>query len=126
MFDFLDSDWFVITLEIIFVILIVFDIKKYKETRKKEYITNIVLTIGFAIWTLYPMYKSYFGWQETQKVEMLSTCNSDENQTLCKQVDDAIFKNYTYEEYKVLDKNSTEFKEFIKETKEDILDDSWF
>ena len=126
MFDFLDSDWFVITLEIIFVILIVFDIKKYKETKKKEYITNIVLTIGFAIWTLYPMYKSYFGWQETQKVEMLSTCNSDENQTLCKQVDDAIFKNYTYEEYKVLDKNSTEFKEFIKETKEDILDDSWF
>ena len=126
MFDFLDEDWFIITLEIVFLILIFYDIKKYRDTKKKEYITNIVLTIGFAIWTLYPMYKSYFGWEESQKSELLTTCQDDANQTLCKQVDDAIFKNYTYEEYKVLDKNSTEFKEFIKETKEDILDDSWF
>lgn len=93
---------------------------------QEEYITNIVLTFGFAIWTLYPMYKSYFGWEDSQKQEMLSTCNDDTNVTLCKMLDDAIFKNYTYEEYKVLDKNSTEFKEFIKETKEDVLDDSWF
>ena len=126
MLDFLDSDWFIITLEIVFLILISYDIKKYIETKKKEYIVNIVLTIGFAIWTLYPMYKSYFGWEDVQKKEMLSTCQDDDNKTLCKKVDDAIFKNYTYEEYKVLDKNSTEFKEFIKETKEDILDDSWF
>ena len=126
MFDFLDSDWFVITLEIVFLILISYDVKKYLQTKKKEYITNIVLTIGFAIWTLYPMYKSYFGWEELQKQEMLSTCHDDTNETLCKQVDDAIFKGFTYEEYKIIDKNSTEFKEFIKEAKEDILDDSWF
>jgi hypothetical protein len=126
LFDFLNEDWFVITLEIVFLILIIFDIKKYKETKKKEYITNIVLTIGFAIWTLYPMYKSYFGWEESQKQEMISTCQNDKNKTLCKQVDDAIFKGFTYEEYMNLDKNSTEFKEFIKEAKEDILDDSWF
>jgi len=126
MFDFLDSDWFIITLEIVFVILIAYDVKQYMKTKKKEYITNIVLTLGFAIWTLYPMYKSYFGWEESQKTEMLSTCQEDRNETLCKQVDDAIFKNFTYDEYKLLDKNSTEFKEFIKETKEDILDDSWF
>ena len=44
MFDFLDSDWFIITLEIVFVILIAYDIKKYIETKKKEYITNIVLS----------------------------------------------------------------------------------
>ena len=126
MFDFLDSDWFVITLEIVFLILIVFDIKKYKATKKKEYITNIVLTIGFAIWTLYPMYKSYFGWQDRQKQEMDSTCYKDVNDTLCKCVDDAIFKGYIYEEYKVLDKNSDKFKEFVKDAKEDCLDDSWF
>jgi len=120
MFDFLDSDWFIITLEIVFVILIAYDVKQYMKTKKKEYITNIVLTFGFAVWTLYPMYKSYFGWEESQKIELLSTCQNDENQTLCKKVDDAIFKSYTYDEYKVLDKNSTEFKEFIKETKEDI------
>jgi len=126
MFDFLDSDWFIITLEIVFVILIAYDIKKYKETKKKEYITNIVLTFGFAVWTLYPMYKSYFGWNETQKQEMLSTCVDVNDSKLCACVDDAIFKGYVYEEYKALDKNSTEYIEFIKESKEDCLDDSWF
>lgn len=126
MFDFLDEDWFIITLEIVFLVLIIYDIKKYKETKKKEYITNIVLTIGFAIWTLYPMYKSYFGWQEAQKTEMLSTCKDTNNTKLCKCMDDAIFKGYTYEEYKVLDKNSSEFKDFLKESKEDCQDDSWF
>ena len=72
------------------------------------------------------MYKSYFGWEDGQKQEMLSTCHDDTNETLCKMVDDAIFKSYTFEEFIKLDKNATEFKEFIKETKEDILDDSWF
>ena len=126
MFDFLDEDWFIITLEIVFVILIIYDIKKYKETKKKEYITNVVLTLGFAIWVLYPMYKSYFGWNETQKQEMLVVCVDSNNSELCKCVDDAIFKGYDYEEYKALDKNSTEYKEFVKEAKEDCLDDSWF
>lgn len=125
MFDFLDSDWFIITLEIVFLILIIYDVKKYIETKKKEYITNAVLTIGFAIWTLYPMYTSYFGWDETQKKEMLSTCGDSNTSGLCKCVDDTIFKEYTYEEYKALDKNSNEYTEFIKETKEDCLDDSW-
>ena len=126
MFDFLDSDWFIITLEIVFVILIIYDIKKYRETKKKEYITNIVLTFGFAVWTLYPMYKSYFGWDEMQKKEMLSTCVDSNNSELCKCVDDAIFKEYVYEEYKILDKNSSEYKEFVIEAKEDCLDEPWF
>ncbi|MCD6173467.1 MAG: hypothetical protein J7J96_06715 [Sulfurimonas sp.] len=124
MFDFLDSDWFIIMLEIVFLILIAYDIKKYKETKKKEYITNIVLTIGFAIWTLYPMYKSYFGWEESQKQELISTCQDVNNTELCKCVDDRIFKEYVYEEYKALDKK--ELDEFIKESKEECLDDSWF
>ena len=126
MFDFLDSDWFIITLEIVFVILIAYDIKKYVETKKKEYITNIVLTAGFAIWTLMPMYTKYFGWDETQKQEMLLTCVDSNNSELCQCVDDTIFKEYVYEEYKAIDKNSTEYKEFIKETTEDCLDESWF
>lgn len=126
MFDFLDSDWFNIGLEIIFVILISYDIKKYVQTKKKEYITNIVLTIGFAVWTLYPYYKSYFGWNEKQKTKMISTCQTDANQTLCKCVDEKIFKEYVYEEYIVQDKNSTEFQEFIHDAKKDCSDDSWF
>ena len=126
MFDFLDSDWFIITLEIVFVILIIYDIKKYVETKKKEYITNIVLTAGFAIWTLMPMYTKYFGWEETQKEKMLAVCVDSNNSELCQCVDDTIFKEYVYEEYTALDKNSTEYKEFVKEAKEDCLDDSWF
>ena len=41
-------------------------------------------------------------------------------------MDDAIFKNYTFEEYRCLDKNGSEFKKFLKETKEECEDDSWF
>jgi hypothetical protein len=126
LFDFLDSDWFNIGLEIVFLILISYDIKKYFETKKKEYILNIVLTIGFAIWVLYPYYKSYFGWNETQKQEMISTCADVNNTKLCKCLDEAIFKEYVYVEYKALDKNSSEYKEFLTDAKEECLDDSWF
>ena len=126
MFDFLDEDWFIIALEIAFVILIAYDIKKYRETKKKEYITNIVLTAGFAIWVLYPMYTKYFGWEDNQKSEMISVCNDSNNTELCKCVDNTIFKEYTHIEYNALDKNSTSYIEFIKDTKEDCLDDSWF
>jgi hypothetical protein len=129
LFDFLDSDWFIITLEIIFLILILYDIKKYIETKKKEYITNIVLTLGFAIWTLYPMYTSYFGWEDKQKQEMLLVCDEmqDANATkLCNCVDETIFKNFTYKEFSQKDTNSKEYQEFMKEAKEDCLDDGWF
>jgi hypothetical protein len=127
LFDFLDSDWFNIGLEVVFLVLISYDIKKYIQTKKKEYITNIILTIGFAIWALYPYYNSYIGWDEEQKKEMLSNCKGDENSTkLCRCIDDATFKNYIYEEYIKLDKNSTDYKEFLKDATEECLDDGWF
>ncbi len=127
MFDFLSSDWFNIGLEIVFIILISYDVKKYFETRKREYIINIVLTIVFAVWALYPYYNSYIGWEDEQKKEMLSHCQGDENSTkLCRCLDDATFKEYTYDEYKKLDKNGSDYKEFLKDAKEECLDDSWF
>lgn len=126
MLDFLDSDWFNIGLEIFFLLLISYDVKKYIETKKKEYITNIVLTVGFAIWVLYPYYKSYFGWEESQKEQMLSHCVDSNDTNLCKCLDDATFKEYTFDEYKAIDKNSSEYKEFINDAKEECLDDSWF
>ena len=126
MFDFLSSDWFNIGLEIVFLVLIFLDVKKYMATKKREYIINIVLTIGFAIWTLYPYYNSYVGWEEAQKEEMLSTCKDTNDTKLCACLDDALFKGFVYEEYKKLDKNGTEYKEFLQEAKEDCLDDSWF
>lgn len=36
MFDFLDSDWFNIGLEIVFLLLISYDVKKYIETKKES------------------------------------------------------------------------------------------
>ncbi len=126
MFDFLDSDWFNITLEIIFLILISYDIKKYIQTKKREYITNIVLTLGFAVWTLQPYYNSYIGWDDGQKLKVISTSQYDTNQTVNTCIDEKIFKEYSFESYQNLDKNSTDFAEFIKEAKEDCLDDSWF
>ena len=126
MFDFLDSDWFNISLQIVFLILITYDIKKYRETKKKEYMTNIVLTIGFAVWTLYPYYNSYFAWDDGLKLKIISTCQEDTNQTLCKCVDERIFKEYSFESYQSLDKNSSDFVAFIKEAKKDCSNVPWF
>jgi hypothetical protein len=125
-FDFLDSDWFNIALEIFFVILISYDVKRYIETKKGEFIVNIIITIGFAIWTLYPYYNSYFGWEESQKEKMMSVCENDANKTVCICIDEKIFKEYTYQEYRAVDKNSSEHLEFMKEAKEDCMDDGWF
>ena len=126
MFDFLDSDWFNITLEIIFIVLISYDVKKYVETKKREYIVNIVLTVVFAIWALYPYYNSYIGWEDEQKEALLSNCNDINESELCRCLDDTTFKTYKYDEYMALDKNSSEYSEFLKEAKEDCEDDSWF
>jgi len=126
LFDFLDSDWFNIGLEVVFVLLISYDLKKYFETKKREYIINIVLTAGFAIWTLYPYYTSYVGWEGTQKEAMLSHCGDTNDTKLCTCLDEATFKNYTHDEYMLLDKNATDYKEWFKETKEECLDDGWF
>ena len=126
MFDFLDSDWFNIGLQIVFIVALLYDVKKYRQTGKREYIVNIVLTIGFAIWVLYPYYISYSGWDTEQKKVLLSNCNDMNNTKLCKCLDDATFKNYTHDEYIALDKNSQEYKEFLKDAKEECEDDGWF
>jgi hypothetical protein len=125
-FDFLDSDWFVISLEIVFLLFIAYDAKKYFETKKKEYITNIVLTLGFFIWALIPFYNSYMTWSEDKKQELISECKKENNETLCQCLDEKIFKEYSFDDFKSLDKNSSDFNEFIKDTKEECLDDSWF
>jgi len=126
MFDFLDSDWFIIGLEIVFLVLIIYDIRQYVLTKKKEYITNIVLTLGFAVWALMPMYTKYFGWEESQREAMIQVCNDTNATELCNCVDESIFKEYTFKEYTNIDKNATEYVEFLKDTKEGCLDDSWF
>ena len=125
-FDFLESDWFNIALQILFLVLIVIDIKKYRQTKRQEYLLNIVVTIGFGIWALTPYYTSYFTWNDKEKERLLSGCETESNATLCKCIDKAIFKNYGYEEYTHLDKNGSAFADFLKEAKEECLDAGWF
>ena len=46
MFDFLDEDWFVITLEIAFLLFIAYDAKLYFKTKKKDYLFNITCLLS--------------------------------------------------------------------------------
>ncbi len=122
----MQSDWFNIALEIIFLVLIVYDFKKYLATGKKEYLLNVALTVVFAIWALYPYYKEYLEWNNEEREKILKNCTFDANKTTCSCIANALFKEYSAKEYHEIDKNSKEFKEFIKEAKEECLDTSWF
>jgi len=47
MLDFLDSDWFNIGMEIVFLILISYDVKKYFETKNKHSFNYRFCYLGF-------------------------------------------------------------------------------
>ena len=126
MFSFLSSDWFTLGLEIVFLLFIAYDLKKYFETKKREYIVNIVLAFVFFLWAVVPFYNAYITWQESDKAEMLSTCKQESNQSLCECIDDKIFKEYSFDDFISVDKNATDYKEFIDKAKEECQDDSWF
>lgn len=124
MFDFLDADWFIIGVEILFLLFIGYDAWKYHKTRKKEYIFNIVLAIGFAIWVLYPFYTKYYMWEEKDREELIKSCLSEHNTTYCSCVDDRIFKEYDLETFNRLDKkNDKDFLEFIKVSEQECFED---
>lgn len=117
---FYESDWFTITLEIVFLIFIIYDIRRYIVTKKKEYLTNIVLTLGFAIWAFIPFYNKYFSWQESDKVQVLESCMKEHNTSYCECVDDKIFKEYTFEAFETIDQvNDKEYLEFMTDMKEE-------
>jgi len=124
MFGFLNSDWFNISLEIVFLLFAFYDIKQYMLTKKKEYITNVVLTLVFFIWTAIPYYNSYVTWNQESKDEQQHLCLQEDNATVCECVNDALFKEFTYETYQTMAENEKE--KFFKESKEECLDDSWF
>ena len=118
--QFYESDWFTIILEIIFLIFIVYDIRRYVVTRKKEYITNIVLTLGFAVWAFIPFYNKYFLWQDSDKAELIAACTKEHNASYCECIDDKIFKEYTLEDFKKIDQaNDKDYLEFMTEMKEE-------
>lgn len=117
---FYESDWFTITLEVIFLIFIVYDIRRYIATKKKEYITNIVLTIGFAVWAFIPFYNKYLKWEERDKAKMIEACMIEHNASYCECLDDKVFKEYTFEVFQKIDKSKDQaYLEFIAEMKEE-------
>ncbi len=123
MFDFLDEDWFLITLEIAFLLFIAYDTKRYFETKKRDYLFNIVLALGFFIYTAIPFYNKYVTWTDESKTELLNTCKSQENNaTLCECLDDKIFKEYSFEAYSSLSKDSEDYLEFIGEARKECFE----
>ena len=117
MFDFLENDIFVIVLNIAFLIFIIYDYKKYKATKQKMLLLNIAMTIGFAIWVMIPFYNKYFTWSDANITKIAVAC-SDTNKTLYNCMVDSTIKAYSYEDYSCEDKNSSDYKAFVKEALE--------
>ncbi len=126
MFDFMDSDAFIIGLEILFLSFIAYDAYKYSQTKKREYILNIVMAIGFALWVLLPFYTKYYEWDEAAREGLQRECLQEHNQSYCDCMDNMTYKAYSAQEYALTDKNSSDYQEFIKEAKEECFEDSWF
>ena len=126
MFDFLDSDWFIIGLEIVFLTFIAYDAYKYLKTKRREYLLNIALAIGFALWVLYPFYTKYYKWEDKDRETLVQTCLSEHNTSYCTCVDNMIFKEYDLQSFSKLDKKSEEYLEFIKDSEEECFNSSWF
>lgn len=115
MFDFLENDTFVIVLNIVFLLFIIYDFKKYQQTKQKQFLLNITLTLGFAIWTMIPFYNKYFTWSDAHIAHIDLNC-SDTNQTLYNCMVDNTIKAYSYEDFICEDKNSSDYKAFVKDT----------
>jgi glucan phosphoethanolaminetransferase (alkaline phosphatase superfamily) len=121
MFDFLDNDYFVIVLEIIFLIFIIYDFRKWLESKKREYLINIALAIAFFIYTAIPFYNKYYTWSDQDKNLLNERCLSEHNTTLCDCLNDKIIKEYSFSSFKTTDEK--ELKEFMSESKKECLED---
>ncbi|MGB5965583.1 MAG: hypothetical protein WBF77_04935 [Sulfurimonadaceae bacterium] len=128
MFAFYESDWFTIVLEILFLLFIAYDTKRYFQTGKREYLINIVLAIVFFFWALVPFYNKYYSWQDVDKESVLAACVKEHNQSYCSCLDDKIFKEYDFESFKELEKRKDkDYLEFVDEVdKECRGEGSWF
>jgi len=128
MFAFYESDWFTIILEILFLVFIVYDIKRYIETKKREYLLNIVLTIGFFFWALVPFYNKYLTWHEADRATLVAACLQEHNESYCNCLDDKVFKSYSRDDFKSIDqKNDVDFVEFLDESDRECRGDlAWY
>lgn len=128
MFDFLDNDYFIIVLEIVFAYFIITDTKKYILTKRKEFLIGAVLSLGFFIYALLPFYNKYINWSDAQKERVKVNCTQKFNESnlsknldnFCNCYSDKLFKEYSYDEFNFLNiQSERELIEFQKEiTKE--------
>ncbi len=129
MFAFYESDWFTITLEILFLLFIIYDTKRYFQTKKREYLLNIALTIGFFFWALVPFYNKYYSWQDVDKSSLMASCIAENNASYCECWDDKVFKEYSLDDFKSLNREKDEdYLEFASEVDEECrgIDTGWF
>ena len=129
MFAFYESDWFTITLEILFLLFIFYDGRRYLQTRKREYLLNIIMTIGFFFWAIVPFYNKYFTWQDMDKASLSKRCVAEHNQTYCDCLDDKVFKEYSFEDFKHLNRSKDEdYLEFFSDVDKECrgIDTGWF
>ena len=127
MFAFYESDWFTIALEIFFLLFIAYDAKRYFQTRKREYLLNILLAVVFFFWALVPFYNKYFTWQAADKRALISECSNDYNASYCSCLEDKVFKEYDFETYRETEKTDEDFLAFLQESdKECRGEGSWF
>ena len=129
MFAFYESDWFTITLEILFLLFIFYDGRRYLQTKKREYLLNIIMTIGFFFWAIVPFYNKYFTWQDVDKASLTKNCVSEHNQTYCDCLDDKVFKEYSFEDFKHLKRAEDEdYLEFFSDVDKECrgIDTGWF
>lgn len=126
---FYESDWFTITLEILFLLFIAYDTKRYYQTGKREYLINIVLAVLFFFWALVPFYNKYLTWEESDRIALIAECQKEHNASYCFCLDDKIFKEYDFEGYRGLEKGKeSEFALFIDEVDKECKgeEESWF
>lgn len=127
MFAFYESDWFTITLEILFLLFIAYDTKRYFETRKREYLLNILLAVVFFFWALIPFYNKYLTWDEAAKTALITECSNEHNTSYCSCLEDKVFKEYDFESYRKIEKTDEDLLEFLQESdKECRGEGSWF
>jgi len=116
MFDFLENDIFVIVLNIAFLLFIIYDYRKYRVTKQKKFLFNIIMTIGFAIWVMIPFYNKYITWSDKDIVQLTQSC--EHNSSVCECLVNGVITSYSFDTYATIDINRSGFKSFTVEDSE--------
>lgn len=122
MFEFFESDVFTIGLEIALLLFVAYDLKKYLATKKREYMVNIVLALGFFIYTAIPFYNKYVTWSEADRIALQTVCEKEHTKAVCKCLSDATEKKYSFAAYEKAFE-SEELKTFTDETLQECTED---